>query len=233
LPLQPTGIHYVAPSSASNSFLLKGVPGCNCILRNCLYQQPYLIAFLPILHAMVARIHDAHRLGRNLVPYCSSPFRLQHCSWTQFHRLKTDMTRSATGVRSISSEASQRTEPRICLPGFGMKVNERSQRSWDTSANPNQPWKRSYDFVDWTCEAVTLREISMLKFIEAITNKPEWRRKVYDEEIVRKWKGECVGVDEKAFSERMFDCVSCSLFLLLAKAVLFTFDHDGNSALQN
>jgi hypothetical protein len=50
--------------------------------------------------------------------------------------------------------------------------------------------------------------------------------KVHNEGIVGKWKGECVGLDEKTFSEKMFDYVSYYLFLLSAKAILVGIDYD-------
>ncbi|KAF1809915.1 hypothetical protein P152DRAFT_383276, partial [Eremomyces bilateralis CBS 781.70] len=58
---------------------------------------------------------------------------------------------------------------------------------------------------------VTVREQSMLGVMEALTNKPEWRRKVFDEAIVAKWGSEVVDNDPdgRNFTDDMFDyCIA-------------------------
>ena len=56
------------------------------------------------------------------------------------------------------------------------------------------------------------RERHMILVMGQLTDKPEWKRKVLDQEIVKKWKKECIErwqnePVEKQFSERMFDYV--------------------------
>ena len=55
----------------------------------------------------------------------------------------------------------------------------------------------------------------MLDFINKITDKPEWERKVFDEAIVAKWRGEaCVwnaDLNDHYLSSTMFDNVGRSL----------------------
>lgn len=46
---------------------------------------------------------------------------------------------------------------------------------------------------DWKARTLILREVCMLKFMEDITNKAEWWRKVRDPEIATKWKEEALG----------------------------------------
>ncbi|KAJ3523414.1 hypothetical protein NMY22_g11454 [Coprinellus aureogranulatus] len=63
--------------------------------------------------------------------------------------------------------------------------------------------------------ALTLREITMLNFMNKVTDKPEWlladgrfSRKVFDEDIVKRWKSEAVKMDvpvEDQMSEKMFE----------------------------
>ena len=62
---------------------------------------------------------------------------------------------------------------------------------------------------------MTLRERCMLTFVNSITDKPDWNRKVFEEEILTKWKVEALEMDWKKagvvhgdFSEKMFDYVS-------------------------
>ncbi|KAK8067304.1 hypothetical protein PG997_014051 [Apiospora hydei] len=53
------------------------------------------------------------------------------------------------------------------------------------------------------------RELRMLAFVNQITDKPDWHRKVLDEQIVQKWKEEAVRFDETLddfyLSEKMFE----------------------------
>ena len=52
------------------------------------------------------------------------------------------------------------------------------------------------------------REYGMMAFMNRVTDKERWEEKVWDEEIVGKWKGETVGKEQLDFSERMFEWVS-------------------------
>ncbi|KAM0428277.1 hypothetical protein ACHAPT_007178 [Fusarium lateritium] len=63
----------------------------------------------------------------------------------------------------------------------------------------------------WSAATLTIRERCMLKFIEDITNKPEWWVKVQNPEIAAKWAKEAVGMpwtefhEHATFSESMAD----------------------------
>ncbi|TFK26792.1 hypothetical protein FA15DRAFT_679397 [Coprinopsis marcescibilis] len=50
-----------------------------------------------------------------------------------------------------------------------------------------------------------LRELSILNFINKVTDKPNWTAKVLDEEILHKWKAETVGDPNVDMTESMFD----------------------------
>ena len=45
---------------------------------------------------------------------------------------------------------------------------------------------------DWYASAMTVRERTMLSLMLALKDKPEWDRKVFDEEIVGKWRAEAL-----------------------------------------
>ena len=53
-----------------------------------------------------------------------------------------------------------------------------------------------------------VREYTMMEFMDQVTDKERWEEKVWDEEIVGKWKGETVGKEALDFSEGMFEWVS-------------------------
>jgi hypothetical protein len=68
----------------------------------------------------------------------------------------------------------------------------------------------------WDWKAVTLltREVCMMKFVEELTNKPEWWIKVHDPQIADRWKQEALQYDWKSyrthgdFTPAMADAVS-------------------------
>lgn len=69
----------------------------------------------------------------------------------------------------------------------------------------------------WCAVTLTIRERCMLKFIEDITNKPEWWVKVQDPEISARWAKEVLEMpwtefhEHASFSEAMADAVSAGL----------------------
>ncbi|KAJ2920638.1 hypothetical protein H1R20_g16458, partial [Candolleomyces eurysporus] len=62
-------------------------------------------------------------------------------------------------------------------------------------------------------EPITLRELTMLRFMNQVTDKPGWTTKIFDKAIIAKWKEEAVGLPNSdiktEISEQMFTyCVS-------------------------
>ncbi|KAJ2933516.1 hypothetical protein H1R20_g3587, partial [Candolleomyces eurysporus] len=62
-------------------------------------------------------------------------------------------------------------------------------------------------------QPITLRELTMLRFMNQVTDKPGWTTKVFDDTIIAKWKKESVGLPETSIeteiSEKMFTyCIS-------------------------
>ena len=48
---------------------------------------------------------------------------------------------------------------------------------------------------DWAAATLLIREVCMLKFIEEITNKSEWWRKLKSLDVTAKWKAEALDMD--------------------------------------
>jgi hypothetical protein len=112
--------------------------------------------------------------------------------------------------------SSQRSIPdrtsRVQLPGFGLPVQHLPLYS---KGNPEKCQRFPHAIADYLAsKGVTLRERRMLDFIDKISDKPEWERKVFDENIVSKYRAEaCVYADDigdEILSEQMFDYVSLS-----------------------
>ncbi|KAF4303366.1 putative duf1665 domain containing protein [Botryosphaeria dothidea] len=93
-------------------------------------------------------------------------------------------------------------EVRIARPGFGLPINHDPSHAFPHAIG---------DYV--VSGGITLRERRMLDFITQISDKPDWDRKVLDQEIVAKWKSEACRFDESCqddfLSEPMFEyCIA-------------------------
>jgi hypothetical protein len=68
--------------------------------------------------------------------------------------------------------------------------------------------------MDWRHAVMTVRERCMLFFVDQISDKPDWTRKVHDEEIVANWRREVkeldwtkAGIEGGDMSDKMFTYV--------------------------
>lgn len=107
----------------------------------------------------------------------------------------------------------------VRLPGFGLPIDTFPP----STLPPDGKRARFPHAIADECDStgVTLRERRMLDFINKITDKPEWERKIFDEIIVDKWRGEaCVWnaeLDDIYLSSTMFD----NVHLLMSLAVIY------------
>ena len=104
-----------------------------------------------------------------------------------------------------------RTSSITQLPGFGLPVNTMPELnlfySGEHGAKTHDEVRISRfpnAIMDWKAEGLTLRAREMLSVMDSLTDKPEWRSKVIDEDIVAKWRQEA----PKGWSDGMFDYVS-------------------------
>ncbi|KAK8004506.1 hypothetical protein PG989_004225 [Apiospora arundinis] len=107
----------------------------------------------------------------------------------------------------------------IRLPGFGLPMQYLP--TW--SSNPEKSKRFPHAIADYLAsKGITERELRMLDFVNQITDKPDWHKKVFDEQIVQKWKAEGVRHDDNLadfyLSEKMFEVC---LAELREKAALF------------
>lgn len=69
-------------------------------------------------------------------------------------------------------------------PGFGLPLRNNADESWPKNRFPTLLLE------EWRAATLTIREVFMLWVVEQITNKPNWHTKVFDDEILAKWKAE-------------------------------------------
>ena len=91
----------------------------------------------------------------------------------------------------------------IQLPGFKLPVNTMPELIFRhfhrvrIGRFPNA-------VMDWKAEGLTLREREMLSVMDSLSDKPEWRSKVFDKDLVSKWRQEA----PKDWDDSHFDYVS-------------------------
>ncbi|EHK19416.1 uncharacterized protein TRIVIDRAFT_89541 [Trichoderma virens Gv29-8] len=75
------------------------------------------------------------------------------------------------------------------VPGFGLPLGHMPP---EEERFPVLIGVHSYD---WKAATLLIREVCMLKFIEEVTNKPQWWEKVFNPDIANKWKQEALQMD--------------------------------------
>ena len=101
----------------------------------------------------------------------------------------------------------------VKLPGFGLPLDDmpKWQRKGEKARFPHA----IADF--FATAGVTLREQRMLDFINQITDKPHWSEKVYNDEIVERWRREACGSEAEQetssehLSEKCFNWVGLEI----------------------
>lgn len=102
------------------------------------------------------------------------------------------------------------------LPLFGLTVplNSISESYVETDYAVRKCFRKRIPnaISDWSASPLMYRERHMITIMGQLTDKPDWKRKFLDEEIVNKWKKESIErwknePVEKQFSENMFDWV--------------------------
>jgi hypothetical protein len=94
-------------------------------------------------------------------------------------------------------------------PGFGLPIDEYAPRErFKSGSSPfDAPKSQAFEtFFDRTAPWLTMLELWMLAFMNSITDRDGWREKVYNEEIISKWRQEAgedppVKTPEKAFEQ--------------------------------
>ncbi|GLB35536.1 putative protein of unknown function (DUF4246) [Lyophyllum shimeji] len=115
----------------------------------------------------------------------------------------------------MASNAAQgeSSASRFRLPGFGLPLNFTPRLKDGDGRVLFRNALDGKDLLDGVAQLplTTLREFTMLQFMNYITDKPEWHRKVFDETITSKWKAEALSEDDPDMdmTEKMVDwCIA-------------------------
>lgn len=88
-----------------------------------------------------------------------------------------------SAIPSSTVEPAQ-GEQRLRIPGFGLPVNYQSECGNSSTPVPSGSIPFPHALRYWEARAVTVREKNMLAMINDVTDKDEWRRKVFDKSVV-------------------------------------------------
>ena len=103
-----------------------------------------------------------------------------------FHRANIDEQTSISycprspeiTMTSIDSAVTVHPSDRTMLPGYCLPLSQDSHLP------------RAVD--SWNANPITVRERMMISVMVTLKDKPEWHRKVFDEQIVAKWRTEAM-----------------------------------------
>jgi len=85
----------------------------------------------------------------------------------------------------------------VKYPGFGLQVNEEGP-----------PDRFPNAIKDWAGMPITVRERTMMFIMNSITDKPDWDRKVFDDNVTQKWRQEALDAPDMDVTVKMLDYVS-------------------------
>ncbi|KAF7968074.1 hypothetical protein HWV62_32065 [Athelia sp. TMB] len=86
------------------------------------------------------------------------------------------------------------------FPGFGLPLNY---------IPSEKLFRNALDCENSEMRLTPLREFTMMRLMNQITDKPDWDNKIFDETIVTKWKVEALSTDQEDVTQRMVDyCIA-------------------------
>lgn len=87
------------------------------------------------------------------------------------------------------------------VPGFGLPIDFAQTDNWNHQI-PNTYFRHGID--DHRPDRMTVREVAWIRFMEAVTEKPNWNIKVFDDEIVKRWSDDAAAMENSLISDKEF-----------------------------
>ena len=117
------------------------------------------------------------------LPICAAICRIVYTPFKYLLRLYLSIAlpiSEAFGRRSAMAGSLQQplSSRRVQLPGFGFPLKQKSVLPTATE--------------DWFAKPIMVRERVMIALMATLKDKPNWERKVFDDEIVQTWRGEAL-----------------------------------------
>jgi len=80
-------------------------------------------------------------------------------------------------------------------PGFGLPLRHRN----DHGSDDFYPIGAHGSNYAATSEPISVREVAMMDIMEKLTDKPDWQKKVFNEQIITKWGNEALAIPDEQF----------------------------------
>lgn len=85
------------------------------------------------------------------------------------------------------------------VPGFGLAICYRISRNKEDDLQCFR-----HGISDYTGERMTAHELDMLRLMEAITEKPDWHKKIFNDEITSRWSEEAIAEKQSLITDKSF-----------------------------
>ncbi|KAF8630929.1 hypothetical protein AX17_005286 [Amanita inopinata Kibby_2008] len=95
--------------------------------------------------------------------------------------------------------------PNIQLPGFNLPLSDSRRLASNGELFPSALNATDIEGGSIALPLKTLREFTMMRFMNQITDKVDWHKKIFNDDIVAKWKTEALENKEVDTSEKMVD----------------------------
>ncbi len=121
------------------------------------------------------------------------------------------------------------------VPGFNsMPVEKEIETPFTQDATERAGYPFFHGASEWHAERLTVREVAMLRLMDVLTDKQDFTRKLFDEEITARWKAEAMATPGGMISERAWDWVLSELRHRVpdfqAARRILTYDNDSRIA---
>lgn len=111
----------------------------------------------------------------------------------------SNLTKSTYGTMTNKPELNNDGVRPLKVPGFGVPL----EFQLPVDYNHNDRFRHGVE--DYVANRLTVREIAMISFMNAVTDKPDWHRKVYDDGITAKWLQEAQAQPRSKMSDHAFE----------------------------
>ncbi|KAJ2936892.1 hypothetical protein H1R20_g204, partial [Candolleomyces eurysporus] len=117
--------------------------------------------------------------------------------------LDLSITRPVPGLGKPLDYIPAEDDPLYVGPPLATALLPVCKEMWQNSENDLESDEKNF------IPITTVREFSMLRFMNSVTDKPEWDQKIFDVDIVKKWRTETVDSPDVIMTNLMFDhCIA-------------------------
>lgn len=138
----------------------------------------------------------------------SDPLDLDFTSSALFPQTFCDTTsplitmQSETVATPVTMDTHDSMMQHCSLPGIGKPLNSvtRTHAVAFEDGQMSERYRFPTAVIEWAGRCLTVREHAMISMMSQLVEKPDWESKVFNEEIVKRWRLEALGFTKQMFS---------------------------------